>query len=93
VLSNLRDQVLFSQAKTEGDRAEAAEACVLGLHFRMPMVLDRLSNEVDQAYSALPERLYVIDRAGTIAWRSGPGPFGFDVDGWKRAVEDQASSS
>ena len=87
---NVREEVLFSQAKTEDERAQAAGACVLGLQFRMPMVLDRLSNEVDEAYSALPERLYVIDPSGSIAWRSGPGPFGFDVEGWKRAIEEQA---
>ena len=93
VLANLRDEVLVSQAKSEDERAQAAEACVLRLNFRMPMLLDRLSNEVDRAYSALPERLYVIDPTGTIAWRSGPGPFGFDVDGWKRAIEEQAPKS
>ena len=62
---------------------------MLGLRFRMPTVLDRLSNEVDRAYAALPERLYVVDPAGRIAWRSGPGPWGFDVDGWLAAIEAQ----
>ena len=30
-------------------RANVAEACVLALSFRMPMVLDKLGNEVDTA--------------------------------------------
>lgn len=88
----MRDEILFQQATTEAQRAEAAQACFIGLQFRMPMVLDALSNEVDEAYSALPERLYVIDREGKIAWRCGPGPFGFDVDGWRQAVAEQATS-
>lgn len=91
VLMNVRDEILHAQAKTEAERAEAAGACLIGLQFRMPMVLDKLSNEVDEAYSALPERLYVLGPDGTIAWRCGPGPFGFDVDGWKAAIEEQAS--
>jgi hypothetical protein len=86
---NVRDEVLFAQPTSDDERVEAASACMLGLQFRMPMVLDKLSNEVDEAYSALPERLYVVDREGTIAWRSGPGPFGFDIDGWQQAIEAQ----
>ena len=86
---NVRDAVEYAQPATEAERVDVASACVLGLNFRMPMVLDKLSNEVDAAYSALPERLYVIDEAGRIVWRSGPGPWGFDIDGWKQAIEDQ----
>jgi len=88
---NVRDDIVFAQPTTDDERVEAASACMLGLNFRMPMVLDALSNEVDEAYSALPERLYVIDRDGTIAWRCGPGPFGFDVEGWQRAIEEQSA--
>jgi hypothetical protein len=46
-----------------------------------------MSNEVDVAYSALPERLYLIDAAGRIAYRGGPGPFEFKPDEWERAIE------
>ena len=87
VAMNTQEAIVYDQPKTESERANVAEACVLGLNFRMPMVLDKLSNEVDTAYSALPERLYLVDEVGRIAWRSGPGPFGFDVDGWQIAIE------
>ena len=65
-----------------------AEACVLGLRFTMPMLLDDITNAVDEQYVALPERLYVIDAAGRITYRSELGPWGFDVDGWERAIRD-----
>lgn len=29
------------------------------------------------AYAGWPDRLYVIDREGRVAYKSGPGPFGF----------------
>ena len=88
---NTQQGIVYDQPTSEDERAEVAQACVLGLRFRMPTVLDRLSNEVDLAYAALPERLYVVDARGRIAWRCGPGPWGFDVDGWAAAIEVQAA--
>ncbi len=86
---NADDQVLFAQPKTEQERAEVAEACAIGMELKMPMLLDRLSNEVDTAYAALPERLYVIDREGSITYRSEMGPWGFDVDAFEKAIQQQ----
>ena len=84
---NLTDEVVFQQPTTDDERAEVAEACVLRLNFEMPMLLDGVTNAVDTAYSALPERLYVLDPEGVILYRSEPGPWGFDVDAWLTAIE------
>ena len=89
---NVTDEVVYKQPKTYEERAHVAEACVLRLNFKMPMLLDAIGNDIDAAYAALPERLYVIDPAGVIAYRSGPGPWGFDVDGWERAIQQQLGS-
>ena len=86
---NIDQDVVYGQPKTEDERSAVAQACVLGMELRMPMVLDRLSNEVDAAYVALPERLYVIDPAGRIRYRSDPGPWGFDVDAFEKALREQ----
>jgi type I thyroxine 5'-deiodinase len=32
---------------------------------------------VERAYTAWPDRLYVIDQAGAVAYKSAAGPFGF----------------
>ncbi len=85
---NLTDEVIYKQPKTEVEREEVAEACVVGLRFEMPMLLDEMSNEVDAAYAALPERLYVINRDGRIRYRSEPGPWGFNVDDWEKAIRE-----
>ncbi len=87
---NVTDEVVYHQPKTEEERAGVAKACALRLNFEMPMLLDRMTNEVDTAYSALPERLYLLDGDGTIRWRSDPGPWGFDVDGWGKAIQELA---
>ena len=86
---NIDQNVVHAQPKTEEERSTIAQTCVQGMQLAMPMVLDHLSNEVDTAYAALPERLYVIDRAGQIRYRSGPGPWGFDLDAFEQALQEQ----
>ena len=92
VLMNIDQDVLFAQPKTDDQRAEVAEACMRHMDLEMPMLLDDMTNQVDTAYSALPERLYVIDPQGVIAWRSEMGPWGFDVDAFERALQEQVGS-
>jgi hypothetical protein len=43
----------------------------------MPMLVDAMDDRVSHAYSAMPNRLYIIDRSGRVAYQSGRGPFGF----------------
>jgi type I thyroxine 5'-deiodinase len=86
LLMNLDQQIVFDQPEKESERAAIAHTCAIRLELEMPVLLDTMSNEVDVAYSALPERLYAIDREGVITWRSEPGPWGFDVDQWEREI-------
>ena len=79
---------MYDQPTKEIERAAIAGTCALQLELKMPVLLDKMSNEVDTAYSALPERLYAIDREGIITWRSEPGPWGFDVDAWEQAIRE-----
>jgi hypothetical protein len=90
---NLAQQVLYAQPKTEDERAEVAGACAVDLALEMPLLLDEMSNEVDTAYCALPERLYLVDAEGRIAYRGGPGPFSFDPGEWERAIEGLLGAS
>ena len=84
-----RCRALYSSSQSsEAERVEAAGACMLNLSLTMPMALDEMSNVVDTAYAALPERLYLIDAEGRIAYRSGPGPWGFDIDAWEGAIRE-----
>ena len=85
--ANVEESVIFDQPASMEERAAVAEACMLRLHLAMPTLLDDMQNSTDLAYSALPERLYVLDSAGDIVYKSGPGPYGFDVDAWERAIE------
>jgi len=84
---NLEDDVVFRQPQNIEQRAEVAQACMLRLELMMPTLLDDMDNSTDTAYAAVPERLYVIGRDGRVTFQSEPGPFGFDVSGWQRAIE------
>lgn len=83
---NEQEEVLFAQPKTDGDREHVAHACSLGLDISIPMLIDRITNEVERAYAALPDRLYLVDAGGKIAYRSEPGPWGFKPDELEAAI-------
>jgi hypothetical protein len=89
---NETDAVVYAQPASEAARVEVASACLLDLQLEMPLVLDEMSNEADIAYAALPERLYVVDAEGHVAYRGEPGPFGFHPEEWEKEIEQQAGA-
>jgi hypothetical protein len=93
VESNLDDDVVFYQPKSLDERANVARACVLRLDITMPTLLDDMENSTDAAYAAMPERLYVIDQRGRVAYQSRPGPWGFDIDEWRNAIQETVGVS
>ena len=52
----------------------------------LPALVDDLDDAVSVAYAAWPDRLYLVDLEGRIAYHGGRGPFGFDPDGLERAI-------
>lgn len=80
---------MFAQPTTQDERAELAGACMLRYNFLFPMVLDSMSNEVERRYVAMPERLYLLDKDGTVTWKCGLGPHYFDPDGFEEAIKRQ----
>jgi hypothetical protein len=74
---NLEDDVLVASTVSRDDRVVAAGMCVRNLGIELPALVDEADNRVERAYTGWPDRLYVVDRDGTIAHKSGAGPFGF----------------
>jgi len=74
---NLKDDVLVKSTTTEEERAEIAGICLAKLSIELPALVDDPDNRVERAYTAWPDRLYVIDRDGRVAYKSAAGPFGF----------------
>ena len=86
VLRNLDEDVIFEQPATTDQRAEVAAACMLRYNFSFPMLLDNIENEAEEKYISWPDRLYLIDSDGKIAYQGGMGPLYFDVDEFEEAV-------
>ena len=74
---NEKDDVLVANTVSKEDRANVAGMCVLNLGIELPALLDEADNRVERAYTGWPDRLYVVDRDGRIAYKSAAGPFGF----------------
>jgi hypothetical protein len=78
--SNVKESVVFATPKNEDERAYVAGACVRKLGIKFPAVLDEFGNSTEQAYTGWPDRIYLVDRNGRVAYKSRPGPFGFKAD-------------
>ena len=74
---NLKDRVSYTEPKSAEERSEMGQLCVAKLGIKFPAVVDGLDNATERAYTGWPERLYVIGQDGRIAYKSGPGPYGF----------------
>jgi type I thyroxine 5'-deiodinase len=84
--SNVKDKVVFASPKTEEERAFVAGACVRKLAIEFPAVLDEFGNSTEQAYTGWPDRIYLIDSQGRVAFKSPPGPFGFKPEQLEAAL-------
>ena len=88
--SNVKDSVIFADPMSTDERSDVAGLCVLRLSIRLPALIDNIGNSTERAYTGWPDRLYVIDRDGRIAFKSAPGPYGFKPDDLARALQGMA---
>lgn len=84
--SNAQQGVRVAQPATFAERAGVAQQCFTKLQYAMPLLVDDIDDAVGNAYSGMPARLYVIDRAGKIAYKAGRGPFGLKVGELEQAL-------
>mmetsp|Transcript_66612 Transcript_66612/g.167873 ORF Transcript_66612/g.167873 Transcript_66612/m.167873 type:complete len:125 (-) Transcript_66612:115-489(-) len=83
---NSEDGVSIDQPKVLQERLDVAAEFAKAIGMEGHMVVDDMTNSSDIAYETRPERLYVID-SGKIVWRSGLGPFQYDVKGLAKFLE------
>ena len=84
--SNDKAGVAFAQPKTFAERRKVASQCCAALKMSIPLLVDTIDDAVGHAYSGMPDRLYLIDRAGRVAYKGGRGPFGFRPDELGQAI-------
>jgi len=85
--SNVELGILFRQHQSFEERDQVAATCTLDLHIEVPVLVEEMDNNVDEAYGGAPERLYLIDADGKVAYHGGAGPHFFDLDEWEEALE------
>lgn len=75
--SNDRAGIVLRQPRTFDERTGVAATCATTLSLTFPVLVDSIQNDVERAYAAFPDRLYLIDRDGKVAYKGGRGPFGY----------------
>ncbi len=75
--SNEAEGIRIPQAVTFEQRSAAARRCAEALGLSIPTLVDGMDDAARKAFAAWPERLYIVDRDGRVAYRGGPGPFEF----------------
>ncbi len=85
--ANREEEIALADPTSLDERAAAAEACVLRLRTRIPVLLDDVDDEVALAYGGWPDRLYLIGRDGRVAFQGQEGPFGFKPDELAAAID------
>jgi thiol-disulfide isomerase/thioredoxin len=78
--SNTTDGVLFTSPRRMEERVRIGELCASRMAIPFPILVDGIEDEVGRAYRAWPTRVYAIDKDGRVAFKSRPGPFGFEAD-------------
>jgi hypothetical protein len=84
--SNETEGVIFNQAKEWNERRSVAQACCIKLNLSIPCVVDTIDKSVDDKYAGWPERMFVIDRQGKVAYAGKQGPWGFKPKETERAL-------
>jgi type I thyroxine 5'-deiodinase len=86
VPNNLKDHVILRSPANEEERIAVAELCVTTLSIEVPALVDHFDDATERAYTGWPERLYLVDREGSVAYKSLPGPFGFKLNDLEDAL-------
>jgi hypothetical protein len=84
--TNVKAGFLLKQPDTFAERCAVAQQCIDTLSIQSPLVVDEIDNRVGRAYAAFPDRLYVVDREGRIAFQGGPGPYAYNPEEMEQSL-------
>jgi iodothyronine deiodinase-like protein len=77
--------ICYAQPKTLGERLAVANDFVKRFRYPVPVLVDDMSNRANELYAAWPERIYIVDERGRIAYKGKTGPFGYhpeELEAW-----------
>ena len=88
--NNLKDRVIVVSPANAREREAVADVCMTKRGLTIPASVDTFDDATERAYAGWPERLYLIDRTGRIAYKSRPGPYGFTLAGLEAALQRES---
>lgn len=71
----LGKKLCIPQHKTLEDRMKAAKSFIEHFDYKIPLVIDPITNAFNNAFAAWPERYFIIHK-NKVAYISEPGEFG-----------------
>ena len=88
----------ISEATTFGERCAVALDLLDDKNLSISTIVDDMDNSVNEAYSAFPDRIFVVDVEGKIAFAADRGPWGYapaieDVRKWLDKRKSAATDS
>ena len=78
--------MIYSQPKVFEDRVSIAKDMLRDLKITIPTLVDAMDDAAANAFAAWPERIFVADKQGEIAYAGEPGPYGFDPGDAEKAL-------
>ncbi len=83
----------INDAKTFEQRCEVAELLIQEKKLTIPTYIDGMDNKANQAYSAWPDRIFLVRNDGRLAVAADRGPWGFKpavqaAESWLRAYKE-----
>jgi type I thyroxine 5'-deiodinase len=89
---NEEEKIVYEDPKQYEDRVSIANACAVNLGIELPALVDTIDNSTEAAYTAWPDRLYIVGRDGHIKFKSKAGPFGFKTDALAEGLAQELAS-
>ncbi len=74
--------------KTIKDRTTAATGCSTASGLTIPVLIDDMKDSASTAYSALPERFFILGADEKVAYAGGRGPRGVDLDALEKRLKE-----
>ncbi|MBM3786172.1 MAG: deiodinase [Acidobacteria bacterium] len=77
---NEKENVLLESAKSYDQKDDHAASCVRNLGIEFTTLVDGMDNAAERAYTAWPDRYYIVDIDGKIVEKGSPGPAGLRAE-------------
>ena len=91
VPANKKDNLVFNDPTTIEERRNIAQEFAEQFEVTLPILVDTMDDKAEAAFAAWPDRIYVIDKNGKVAYKGKPGPFGYKVDEAEGALKKTLS--